>query len=110
MTTAVSDLISLPKGTFGIRMSFTVYDNDGTAHDLTTITGIKFQVWKSGVPGTLVVDGTVTKLVDADGTCYYDIVSGSFDTPGRYLWQLELTKASYEDHTDAAPLVITEAG
>jgi hypothetical protein len=110
MTIVYSDPISIPKGTFGIQLDFTVYNNDGTAHDLTDITGIKFQVWRKNKPGTLIVDGDCVVDVAASGTCHYTVVDGDFDTPYRYQWALELTKASYEDHTESAILEVTEAG
>lgn len=109
MTVVYSDPISIPKGTFGINLNFTVYNNDGTVHNLTSITTIKFKVWRKGKPGTTLVDGTCTPDVPASGTCHYTVVDGDFDTPGKYQWELELTKTSYQDNTEPAILEVTES-
>ena len=109
MTVGISDKISLPKGTYGIDFDFTVYNNDGTAHSLTDLT-ITLKVWKSGLPGTLLVDAGCTIDVAASGTCHYTIQDGDFDDVGLYLYELELTKASYRDNTDPASLTVTESG
>ncbi|MHC4800296.1 MAG: BppU family phage baseplate upper protein [Planctomycetota bacterium] len=109
MVTAVSDDLRIPVDTKGPRISFTVYDNDGTAHDLTGLT-VTFKVWKPKRPGTLIVEGSVTLDVAASGTCYYVITDDDFKKPGTYKWELELTKANYQDQTDPGELVVTESG
>jgi len=108
MAIAKSDNISIPKGTYGIDINFTVYNNDGTAYNLTGLT-VKLHVWKAGIPGTLIVDGSCTLVVAASGTCKYTVASGDFDTVGVYLWELEMTKASFEDNTETGRLTVTES-
>jgi len=109
MTTAVTDMITIPKGALGVQLNFTVYNNDGTAFNLTGLT-ITFKVWKAGVSGTLKVSGACPIDVAASGTCHYITIATDFDTQGRYLWELEFTKAGYVDNTDPGQLVVTESG
>jgi len=107
MTVAITDKARIPAGTFGINLQFTVYDNDGTAHNLTGLT-VTFKVWKAGV--SPIVSGSCTIDVAASGTCHYTIVTGDFDNAGKYLWELELTKANYKDQTEPAEFIVTESG
>jgi len=107
MAKAISDKIKIPKGTYGIALNFTVYNNDGTAHDLTDLT-VTLKVWKAGQ--SLLVNSACSLDVAASGTCHYTIVDGDFDTAGRYLWELELTKASYKDNTEPGELFVAESG
>ena len=44
------------------------------------------------------------------GLCYYDIISGDFDTAGDYVWELEMTKAGFVDNTISGLLTVTESG
>ena len=109
MTTGVTDPITIPQGTYGINLNFTVYNNDGTAYDLTALT-ITFKVWRSGNRDSLIVSGGCVIDVAASGTCHYTIVTGDFDKAGKYQWELELTKVGMIDNTIPAQLIVTESG
>jgi len=101
--------LTIPKGDYGFLLAFTVQKDDGTAYDLTDYT-IKLKVWTMGTPANLIVDAICTPNVPADGTCYYIIQSGDFDTVGNYLLELELTKAGVVESTRYYTLEVKESG
>lgn len=101
--------LTVAMGNFGYRLSFTVQDSSGTAYDITAYT-VTLKVWKQGVPGTLVLTEACTPLVAADGTCYYDVQTGDFDTGGRYSAELELTiGATNVESTETFTITVVES-
>ena len=100
--------ITVPKGDFGFNIDFTVQDGGGDAFNLTGYT-TKFKVWQAGVPGTTVINGSVTHDTEAAGTCHYTVVSGNFDTVGHYKAELQLTKAGAQESTRAYDLEVVES-
>ena len=106
---AETDKIIIPKGTYGIRLTFHVLNIDGTNYDLSGLT-VTFKVWTSGTPGSLLVDATCTISAATSGLCYYEPESGDFDTVADYVWELEMTKAGFVDNTISGELQVTESG
>jgi len=106
----MSDTITIPKGDYGFNLDFTCTDKDGNAFDLTSYT-IKFKVWEEHKPTRLLVDGTCTIDVAADGTCHYTVVSGDFDTVGSFKYEVEafVTDTKYESF-ESGDLEVVESG
>lgn len=102
-------MLEIPKGDYGFYINFTVYDNDDSVYDLTDYT-LKFKVWTTTYPNTLVVNGDVSAVSATSGTCRYLVADGDFDTPGIYRGELELTKASVVESTKYIDIEVTESG
>lgn len=104
MTLAISDKASIPRGSFGEPIGFTILENDGTVKTLTGLT-LTLLVYKVGE--TPIVAKACTIDDAAAGTCHYTPVEGDFDVQGEYEWSIKMTKASYEDYTEPAPFKVT---
>jgi hypothetical protein len=101
--------LTIPKDDYGYNLDFTIQKADGSEKVLTGYT-IKLKMWKPGIPGTLLLDGTCT-IDDADaGTCHYTIQEDDFDTKGRFHAELELTKAGVEESTEPFIIYVVESG
>ena len=101
--------MQLPKGDYGYYLDFTVKDSGGTAYNLTGYT-IKLKVWAPGAPGTLLTDGACTIVVAASGTCRYAVTSADFTATGKYMAELELTKAQTVESTVPFVIEVEESG
>lgn len=105
----VTESIEVPKGDYGFNLNFTLKDNDGNARDMTGYSA-KLKVWSPGVPGTLIVDASCSWTEIASGTCYYTVQSEDFDTVGRYLYEIEATKAGVVESAQSGWLTVKESG
>lgn len=86
------NILTLPKGDYGYRLVFEcVYPDGTTPYALTGYTP-HWKLWEPGKPGTVLIDKTLTILVAADGTCYYDVTSSDFTTITEYEAEVELQK------------------
>lgn len=63
---------------------------DGTAMDLTTASGVKFQMRPLG-SGAYVVDDDATVVTAAAGEVKYDWAVGALDDPGDYAMRWQIT-------------------
>lgn len=94
---------------YGVPLSITLYEADGvTPKNLAGYT-VTLKVWSLGVPGTLILSGTCTVDVAANGTCHYTPVAGNFPTVGVYYAECELTAAGVVDSTIPFTLEVVES-
>jgi len=70
-------------------LNFTLHDASGVAVNLTGAT-LKFKAQKSD-EATLAVDGTMTLVVPASGTCKYQVTVTDFDEAGTYNAEIQVT-------------------
>ena len=101
--------LTIPKSDKGFILNFTIQDSSGTAYNLTGYT-IKLKVWSPGVPGTLLLTGTCTILIAANGTCYYTVAATDFASVGRFQAELELTKTDVIESTENFTITVSESG
>ena len=101
--------ITISKGDVGFNLNFTVQDSTATAYNIGSFT-VAFKVWTVGNPGTLLLEQDCTEVVAADGTCYYTIQSGDFDTVGSFRAELELTKTGVIESTENFEIVVVRSG
>jgi hypothetical protein len=103
------DKIYIPKGDKGYNINFTVRDSSGNAYTITTYT-ITLKVWKPGHPESLVFSGACVIDSGVLGTCHYVVASGNFDSIGKFMGELELTKTGVIESTQAFEFEVTESG
>lgn len=73
----------------GFNQPFTIKENDGvTAKNVSGYT-ILVSVWEKGASTTLVSGTCVICSADVGGV-YYTLTSGTFASPGKYLFELEI--------------------
>jgi len=101
--------MKVPKGDFGYYLNFVVKDSTAEVYPLTDYT-ITLKVWVAASPDELIVSGACDIVEEESGTCRYLIASGDFDTPGRYKYELELTKTGAKESTVALDLEVVESG
>ena len=101
--------MQVPKGDFGYYLDFVVKDSVAEIYPLTDYT-ITLKVWAASNPDETLVSGACEIVDAASGTCRYLLVSGDFDTPGRYKYELELTKTGAKESTVAYDLEVVESG
>ena len=100
--------LRIPQGDKGFNLAFTVKNSAGTAYNLDGYT-VTLNVWKAGIPGTLILAEACTIDVAASGTCHYVVQSGDFDIRGKYKMELELTKTGITESTENYDLTIEES-
>jgi hypothetical protein len=106
---ANTDNISVQKDDYGYNLSWTAYDNDGSARNLTGQT-ITLKVWSPNIPGTLLVEGECTIDVAASGTYHYSVQDGDFDTVGSYLYDTESTSSGVVESINSGWITVRESG
>jgi len=75
---------------YGLQQPFTIKTPDGVVVDLTGFT-VTLYVWKEDIlefSNVGVLDGDPTT-----GKCYFTLIATDFDTPGKFRFEVELTKA-----------------
>jgi len=108
--TVESEKIIVPKGGYGYNINFTIYDSDGSARDMSSYTGtLSFKVWKAGNPGTTIVSAAGAWTSASDGTCYYTVKDGDFDTAGNYKYCLVAAKTNVSEPVRAGDLEVEES-
>lgn len=90
----------------GINQFFNVKEADGST--IKNISGytVTLKVWSS--KSDLLLSGTCTVCSGDLGTCYYTVTSGSFPSPKRYWFELELVKGTELIDTDTYTLNVKE--
>ncbi len=101
--------ITVPKGDKGYDLSFTVTDSSASAYDLSGYL-VTLKVWAAKVSGTLLIDSNCPVDTAASGTCHYTVANGDFDTVGRYIAELELTKSGVIESTENFSITVVESG
>lgn len=105
----ITDTITIPKGSYGMRIDFLVRNDDNSPYDLTGLT-ITIKAWTRGSPGALFFSGALTISGATSGMCYYTPIAADFDTVGQYVWELEMTRVGFIDNTLPGVLFVTESG
>jgi hypothetical protein len=100
--------LEIPQLDKGYTIDFTVQTSTGGARDLSGYT-VKLRVWKAGVPGTLIVDGTCTGA-STDGTCSYTLTGTDFVNIAKPKGELELIKAGVVESTEPFDIKVGESG
>ena len=86
------------KDEYGFNVPFIVRDKQtGNPFDLSGYT-ITFYMWLPNATSNKVNGGACVIDVAASGTCHYVVLSGDFDSPGSYNWELVLTAVGVERH------------
>ncbi|MFQ6053027.1 MAG: BppU family phage baseplate upper protein [Candidatus Bathyarchaeia archaeon] len=93
----------IKKGNYGFDLNFTVQHADGTVYDLTGFT-VHLKLWDSD--GNLILNQQCMIVNAAQGKCKYTVQSGDFDTEGRYMAELELTKTGWLEDTDTFEIIV----
>lgn len=106
--------LTIPKDDVGFKINFLVQDADGNAIDLTVYTAVTIKIWAPGIPGTLLLNKACADKA-ADGTCNYtvllaDFIGAIYPAVGRYMAELELTKAGVAESTENFMITIVESG
>ena len=109
MTTEMTETITIPKGSYGMRIDFIVRNDDGTPYNLLGLT-IAIKAWTKGAPGALFFTGACVISGATSGMCYYIPIITDFATVGQYVWELEMTKAGFIDNTLPGIMFVTESG
>jgi len=104
----MSSDITVPINDYGYRLDFTVQDDDGGAYNLLGYT-VTIKVWIPNLSSDPILTGTCSPDIVADGTCYYSVKDGDFDTVGDYLVELELTKDEVLESTRNYTLRVEES-
>jgi hypothetical protein len=73
----------------GIDIAFTLQQSDGSAINLTGAS-LKLKAQHQNTD-TLTVDGAMTIITAAEGTCKYTTTGTDFTTPGKYDAEIEIT-------------------
>ena len=108
MTVHTTD-IYIPQGDYGYDIAFTLYDGSGNIFNPTGYT-VTLKVWTYDIPSSLLLTG-VGGITDApNGKVYYTLVSGDFDTEGRFMGEIELTKAGAVESFRTFVIHVTESG
>lgn len=78
----------------------TLTETDGSAKNLTSATGVRFQM-RLAIDRRWAVDAPATVLTPSAGTVRYDWVAGDTDTAGAYVsrWQITWSGGDIE-HTE----------
>ena len=83
-------MVNLVQGDYGSDLTLTLTEAAGSALNLTSNTGITFQmVNKTGVFKK--VSGAGTTVTAASGICKYTTVDGDTDTVGTYEYEVQVT-------------------
>ncbi|MFQ6052814.1 MAG: BppU family phage baseplate upper protein [Candidatus Bathyarchaeia archaeon] len=93
----------IKKGNYGFDLNFAIKHADGSKYDLNGFT-VHLKVWDD--EGTLILNEQCMIIVATEGTCKYTVQSGDFDTEGRYMAELELTKAGWLEDTDTFEIIV----
>lgn len=105
----MTETITIPKGSYGMRIDFLVRNDDNSPYNLTGLT-ITIKAWTRGAPAPLSFSGACNISGATSGMCYYTPIITDFDTVGQYLWELEMTAAGFVDNTLPGLLFVTESG
>jgi hypothetical protein len=75
-------ILQIVENSFGQRITFPVVDADGVPVPLTG-NDVYFTMWPEGSPAKVMVN--VACVIDVPDTqCYYDVLTGDFDTAGKF--------------------------
>jgi len=105
----------IPLGDYGYDLVFTCRD---FGHEIVDITGYTphFKVWRYGVPGTLLINGTGSLVDPTNGIAKYTllntdfVVGGSVSEIGKYQGELECTKAGEVSSFQSCVVEVTASG
>jgi len=93
------DTIRIPKNDKGYTVTFTVYDANGDAYDLSSYV-VKCKAWDPEVPGTKIVDTTCTQIGGGTGgICTWLIAAEDTDVVLTMHAELEFTKTGIIEST-----------
>ncbi len=102
--------ITIPKDDKGYRLNLTINDSDGDADDISWATALMLKSWVVGIPDTLLVNATCTAVVATQGTLYYTVLAGDFDTVGRYHAEIEMIATGIKESTEVFSITVSESG
>jgi hypothetical protein len=83
----------IKRGNFGMTLTFTIKNADGTLRDLSGQT-ITLYVWTAEVTPTLSFSGACTSPLPTTGVCYYLVTSTDFSKTGVLNAEIELTSGT----------------
>ena len=101
--------VYIPKGDYGYNIAFTLYDGSGDVFDPTGYV-VTLKVWTYDVPAVLLLTGVGGITSAVDGKVYYTVALGDFTTEGKFMAEIELTKAGARESFRNHVLHITESG
>ena len=102
--------ITIPKDDKGYRLNFTITDSTGSVDDVSWATALMLKTWSIGIPDTLLVNATCTAVVATQGTLYYTVLAGDFDTVGRFHGEIEMMATGIKESTEVFSITVTESG
>jgi len=100
-----TETIEVKKGTYGYRLSFTLYDADGDARGCSGYTA-DLRYWAPGAAEAASKDLEWTD--ETAGTCYYSVQNGDFDIAGEYLYEIELEKDGTKDPAKTGRIIVID--
>lgn len=86
------------------------YPDGTTPYDLTGYSAGKMKIWAMGIPGTLVLDKTISITDSASGAVTVDRGSTDLVTPGVYEAEIDMTGSGLKLSTEPFILKIEESG
>lgn len=104
-----TDNITIIRGSYGQRLTFTLKDADGNARNMSSYSA-KLQAWSPLVPGTLTIDKSCTWSNQSGGVCYYDLASGDFNTVGVYQYHILATATGISEPALSGFIVVMQYG
>jgi len=102
--------VSIPRGIYGVPLTLSFKNVDGTAKDLTGFTGATLKVWVKGQAKTPFISATLT--IDAPATAgvtHYDIEQDKFEDEGIFRARGYFTKTGTNDPSDMFEIEVEES-
>jgi hypothetical protein len=91
---ALSEILRLSKGDYGINITYTIRDENGAARDISAATSIKLRIGRYGETNSI-IEGTMVFTNDGkDGLVSYTILQTDLLTSGYYDAEILLMEAN----------------
>jgi len=101
--------MTIPRGIYGVALTLSFKNADGSAKDLTGYTGT-LKVWIKGQSKTPFVSATLTiDSPSSAGMTHYDIEQGKFDDEGVFRARGYFTKTGANDPSDIFEIEVEES-
>lgn len=92
MSASYNDYINVVRGDFGYKLYFSLKDPSNDPLPLSNVVQLEFHTWKE--TETELECSGVCSIVNSDnGLCFYLVIDGDFDTPGKLLGEIEASFA-----------------
>ena len=100
--------LSVKKGDYGYYLYFHIRDAKGSPIDLVGYT-LNLKAWVLGAPGDIKWTITGSIINALKGVSRFEVANTHFTTAGKYVGEIELTKAGVVESTETFDLEVMES-